>query len=113
MNTDLDLDSLSQQFQVEDIIELTILDGDLAPGQTVEISIASKRMTRYHLHLFFQHQMHSFDLAEVEEEARAEKIDLTIDHMDIISSEKGYIATYDGEMCWSIQLVKWKKLVKD
>lgn len=110
MNTDLDLDSLSQQFQVEDVIELTILDGDLAPGQTVEISIASKRMTRYHLYLFFQHQTHSFNLAEVEAAANSEKVDLTIDHMDIISPEKAYISTYDSKMCWSNQLVTWKKI---
>lgn len=110
MDANFNLDILSQQFQVEDVIELTILDGDLAPGQTVEISIMSKRMTRYHLYLFFQHQTHRLDLAEVEEEDSTEKIDLRIDHLDIISPEKGYIATYDSEMCWSNQLVMWKKV---
>lgn len=107
---EVDLDLLSQQLQVGSVIELTILDGDLAPGQTVEMTIVSQRMTRYHLFLYFQYQIHSFNLAEVETEASSEKIDLTVDHMDIISSEQAYISTYDSKMCWSNQRVAWKKI---
>lgn len=110
MDADFDLDSLSQQLQVEDTIALTILNGGLAPGQTVEISIVSKRMTRYHLYLFFQYQMQSFDLAEVEKGSITKKVDLTVDHMDVVSSEKAYLSTYDEKMRWSNHLVTWKKI---
>lgn len=110
MDTDLDLDSLSQQLQVGDAIVLSILDGDLAPGQTAEITIVSKRMTRYHLYLFFQYQMQRFNLAEVKEKNHAGQVDLTVDHMDVIGSEKAYMSTYDEEMCWSNHLVTWKKI---
>ncbi len=113
MDADFDLDSLSQQLQVRDVIALTILDGDLAPGQTVELSIFSKRKTRYHLYLFFQHQMQGFDLVEVEGGDYAGKVDLTVDHMDVISFEKAYLSTYDEGMCWSNHLVSWKTLTSD
>ncbi|ABW32926.1 hypothetical protein AM1_E0157 (plasmid) [Acaryochloris marina MBIC11017] len=112
MDADFDLDSLYQQLQDEDVIELTILDGDLAPGQTAEITVASKWLTRYHLYLFFEHHSQSFDLAGVKEGASKTKVNLIIDHMDAISSEKAYIFTYGSETSWSIQLVQWKKLTR-
>lgn len=109
MDANFDLDILSQQLKVGADLELTILDGDLVPGQKIVIPIASKQKTRYHLILFFQHHMQSLNLAD-EEKLFLNSRDLVIDHMEIIDLERGYLATHDEEMIWSNQLVTWRQI---
>lgn len=109
MDANFDLDILSQQLQVGDNLELTILDGDLVPGQKIVIPIASKQKTRYHLVLFFQHHIQSLNLAD-EEKPVPKCRDLVIDHIEIIDLERGYLATHDKDMVWSNQLVTWREI---
>lgn len=110
MIEDKDLDSLSQQLKVGDVLELTILDADFASGQTIEIPIACKHVTKHHLFLHFHQHTLKFDLAEMDEQENDKGLEVMIDHIDIIDTEKAYLSTFDEEMSWSHQLVTWKKI---
>lgn len=110
MDVDQDLESLSQQLQIGDILELTIIDEEFAPGQKVEIPIACKQTTKYHIFLHFHPHSLSLFLVETEDELNDDWLELTIDHMDVIDTERAYIATYDEAMSWHNHLVTWKPM---
>ena len=104
------LDALSQQLMVGDVIEIRIIDRDFFPGQTVEIPIACKHLTKYTLFLHFHPHRLNLEYIGSGDDTDNEWLTLVIDHLEITDLRRGYIATYDEEKCWSNQLVAWEKI---
>ncbi|WP_299408212.1 hypothetical protein [Acaryochloris sp. IP29b_bin.148] len=103
-----DLEPLSHQLKVGDILELTLIDEHCKPKQRVEIPIACKHVTKSHIFLDFCPQ--TLTLPKCEDRSSHDSLDITIDHMDIFDPEKAYVATYSKNKSWKNQLVRWKKL---
>lgn len=104
------LDALSQQLKVGDVIEISIIDRDFFPGQTVEIPIACKHLTKYTLFLYFHPHRLNLEYIGSGDDTDNEWLPLVIDHLEINDFRRGYIATYDEEKSWSNQLVAWEKI---
>lgn len=107
---DESLDSLTQQLKVGDVIEISIIDRDFFPGQTIELPIACKHLTRYNLFLYFHPHRLNLEFIGIGEDTDNEWLALVIDHLETTDLRRGYIATYDEEQCWSNQLVAWRKI---
>ncbi|UJB72650.1 hypothetical protein HRE53_27910 (plasmid) [Acaryochloris sp. 'Moss Beach'] len=104
------LDALSQQLKVGDVVEISIIDRDFFPGQTIEIPIACKHLTKYNLFLYFHPHRLNLEFIGIGDDTDNEWLALVIDHLEIADFRRGYIATYDEEKSWSNQLVAWEKI---
>lgn len=113
MSGNLDLEPISHQLKVGDILELILIDERFTAKPIVEIPINSKHVTKSHIFLDFQPQTLSLSLPKPESKSKHNSLDITIDHMDIFDPEKAYVATYDQLRSWRNQLVRWKKLPRD
>lgn len=111
MDGNQDLEPLSHQLKVGDILELTLINEHCTSRQKVEIPIACKHVTQSHIFLDFCPQ--TLSLPKHEKQSNHDSLDITIDHMDIFDREKAYVATCDKNRSWQNQLVRWKKLSKD
>lgn len=111
MNANQDLERLSNQLKVGDILELTLLDERFTPQPKVEIPITSKHVTKSHIFLDFCPQ--TLSLPKHEDWSIHDSRDITIDHMDIFDPREAYVATCDHNRSWQSQLVRWKKLSRD
>lgn len=103
------LELLSTQLKVGDVLELTFTGEEFASEQRIEIPIACKLVKKdailLHLH---PHEL-DLDLKTLDIHSKKDQRYLTVHSLEIVGTEKGYLATYEEEEFVRYQ-VTWKKI---